>query len=51
MGESDYRPVVEVTVGGNDYEVSGFACEEEADQFVTELDANTNGRVGVRGPF
>lgn len=51
MSEADYRPVVEITVAGNEYEVSGFANETEAEQFIVELDSNTGNRVLVRGPF
>jgi len=46
-----YRPIVDITVAGETYEISGFANEAEAERFMHNVTAETNGSVDVEGPY
>lgn len=50
MGD-DYRPVVNITVAGETYEISGFGSEAEAKRFIHNVTAETNGGVDLEGPY
>lgn len=50
MGD-EYRPEVTIGVEGREYTVSGFDNEDEAREFVHNLDARSHRTVEVHGPY
>ncbi len=47
----EYSPVVDIDTQNGEYEVCGFDSEDEAREFIQEIDEETSGKIIVSGPF